>query len=148
VIVPDINLLLYAEIDAYPVHKFARTWWEAALSGDRLVGLAPVSVFGFVRISTNRRVFSEPLTVEAALARVRRWLEQPNVTYLLAGSQHLEVAFRLLAGLGTAGNLTTDVQIAAHAIEHQAEVYSNDGHFARFEGLRWVNPLAGGRPHY
>jgi toxin-antitoxin system PIN domain toxin len=144
VIVPDINLLLYAEIDAYPVHRSARAWWEAALNGDDLVGLAPVSVFGFVRISTNRRVFSEPLSVEAALARVRRWLEQPNVTYLLAGSQHLDIAFRLLARLGTACNLTTDVQIAAHAIEHQAEVHSNDGDFARFEGLRWINPLAGG----
>jgi predicted nucleic acid-binding protein len=54
----------------------------------------------------------------------------------------LTLAFQLLARLGTAANLTTDVQIAAHALEHQAEVYSNDRDFARFEGLRWVNPLA------
>lgn len=140
-IVPDVNLLLYAEIDAYPIHDAARQWWEAALNGQRSVGLAPASVFGFIRISTNRRVFSEPLSVEDALHRVRRWLEQPNVTYLMTGSQHLEIAFRLLAQLGTAGNLTTDVQIAAHALEHQGEVHSNDADFARFEGLRWLNPL-------
>lgn len=35
----------------------------------------------------------------------------------------------------------TDVQIAAHAIEINGEVHSNDGDFGRFESLRWVNPL-------
>jgi toxin-antitoxin system PIN domain toxin len=142
VIVPDVNLLLYAEIDAYPVHAAARRWWEEALNGERTVGLAPVCLFGFVRIGTNRRVFAEPLAVGEALERVRGWLEQPNVTYLVPGSEHLQLALRLLSQLGTAGNLTTDVQIAAHALEHNAEVHSNDGDFARFEGLRWVNPLS------
>jgi toxin-antitoxin system PIN domain toxin len=142
VIVPDINLLLYAEIDAYPVHGDARRWWEALLNGNAAVGLPPACLFGFLRISTNRRVFAEPLAIDDALSRVRRWLEQPNVTRLVPGSEHLDIAFRLLAELGTGGNLTTDVQIAAHALEHQAEVHSNDGDFARFEGLRWVNPLA------
>ena len=33
-------------------HDRARVWWESLLGGDRSVGLAPVSVFGFLRIST------------------------------------------------------------------------------------------------
>jgi hypothetical protein len=37
--------------------------------------------------------------------------------------------------------LTTDVQLAAYAIEHQGEMYSNDPDFARFPNLKWVNPL-------
>jgi len=48
----------------------------------------------------------------------------------------------LLREAGVAANLTTDAQIAALAIEHQAEVHSNDADFGRFPGLRWVNPLA------
>lgn len=140
-IVPDVNLILYAEIDAHPLHARARPWWEDALSGERRIGLAPVCVFGFLRISTNRRVFREPLSVEEALGRVRGWLGRDAVTFLVPGSRHLELAFGLLERLGTGANLTTDVQIAAHALEHQAEVYSNDRDFARFEGLRWVNPL-------
>lgn len=60
---------------------------------------------------------------------------------LTPGPRHLEVAFRLLRSIGTAGNLTTDAQIAAFAIENQAEVHSNDADFGRFEGLRWANPL-------
>lgn len=140
-IVPDVNLLLYAEIDAHPLHGAARRWWEGALSSDRQVGLAPVCVFGFLRIATNRRVFTEPLAVEDAIERVGGWLARPNVTALVPGREHLELAFRLLRQLGTGGNLTTDVQIAAHALELNGEVCSNDGDFARFEGVRWVNPL-------
>jgi hypothetical protein len=45
------------------------------------------------------------------------------------------VCFRLLRHAGTAANLTRDAQIAALAIEHQGEVHSNDGDFARFPHL-------------
>ena len=47
----------------------------------------------------------------------------------------------MLAAASVAGNLVTDAHIAALAIEHQAEVHSNDSDFARFPGLRWRNPL-------
>lgn len=56
-IVPDVTLLLYAEIDSFPHHTAARKWWEKLLSGDRAVGIAPVCLFGFLRVGTNRRVF-------------------------------------------------------------------------------------------
>jgi toxin-antitoxin system PIN domain toxin len=141
VIVPDINLLLYAELDAFPHHRRARQWWEQTLSGEKQVGIPPVCLFGFLRIGTNRRVFTQPLTIEDAIARVDGWLERPNVSMLVPGPAHLEVAFRLLRQLRTGANLTTDVQIAAYAIELNGEVHSNDGDFARFEGVRWVNPL-------
>lgn len=140
-IIPDLNMLLYAEIDAYPVHRAARRWWEEALSGERQVGLPAVCLFGFLRLATNRRVFSDPMPVEAAIARIEAWLGRPNVTVLVPGQSHLVTAFRFLRRLGTAANLTTDVQIAAHALEVNGEVHSNDGDFGRFEGLRWVNPL-------
>ncbi|MBI4701141.1 MAG: type II toxin-antitoxin system VapC family toxin [Deltaproteobacteria bacterium] len=141
-IVPDVNMLLYAEIDACPAHPAARRWWEQLLNGERRVGIAPAAAFGFVRISTNRRVFAEPLAVGDALARVQRWLDRPQVSYLVPGTRHLGIAFDLLRRLGTAANLTTDVQLAAHAIELGGELHSNDGDFGRFDGLRWVNPLA------
>jgi uncharacterized protein len=73
--------------------------------------------------------------------RAQEWLEQPPVRFLLPGPRHLEMAFRLLRELGSAGNLTTDVQLAALAMEYQGELHSNDTDFGRFPGLRWVNPL-------
>ena len=140
-IIPDVNLLLYAEIDANRLHPRARRWWEEALNGERQVGLAPVCVFGFLRLGTSRRVFTEPLGVDAAVARVEAWLARPNVTSLVPGRAHVDIALRLMRQVGTGANLTTDVQIAAYAIELNCEVHSNDGDFGRFEGLRWVNPL-------
>lgn len=142
-IVPDINLLLYAEMDAFPQHFNARTWWEGAMNGERQIGIAPPALFGFLRLSTNRRVFTAPLPVDEAIARVQAWLERPHVVLLVPGSGHLEAAFRLLRALGTAANLTSDVQIAAYALDYNGEVFSNDADFGRFEGIRWVNPLRG-----
>ncbi|MBK8997140.1 MAG: type II toxin-antitoxin system VapC family toxin [Myxococcales bacterium] len=141
-IIVDINLLLYAELDATPAHASARRWWEDVMNGDRQVGIPPVSLFGFVRISTNRRVFVSPLSIDDALGRVREWLERPHVAFLTPGPRHLEIAFGYLEKLGSAANLTSDVQIAAHAIESGGEVFSNDRDFARFPGLRWTNPLS------
>jgi toxin-antitoxin system PIN domain toxin len=142
VIVVDINLLLYAHITGFPEHERSRDWWQEAVN-DASVGLAPVAVFGFLRISTNRRVMASPLSADDAVGLVRGWLEQPSVSLLVPGPRYLDIAFGLLEGVGTAGNLTSDVQLAAHAIEIGADLCSNDSDFARFDGLRRVNPLAG-----
>ncbi len=111
------------------------------MNGEREVGLAGPALFGFVRVATNHRVLAPPLSVEEALSRVEAWLDRPQVHYVQPGPQHLEIVFRLLRHTGTAANLTTDAQLAALAIEHQAEVHSNDSDFGRFPRLRWVNPL-------
>jgi toxin-antitoxin system PIN domain toxin len=141
VIIPDINVLLYAQITAFPEHLRARKWWEEALNGSQEVGLASPVLFGFIRIGTNPRVLEPPLAVEDAVGIVESWLKRPNVRYLLPGPRHLELAFGLLRALGAAANLTTDVQLAALAIEYQGELHSNDVDFTRFPGLRLVNPL-------
>jgi toxin-antitoxin system PIN domain toxin len=141
VIVIDINLLLYATFTSFEQHAAARAWFEGVLNGDEQVLLPAVSVFGFVRIATNPRIFEKPLRLEDALASVEAWLSQSHVHFLVPGPRHLEIAFVLLRKLGAASNLTTDVQLAAHALENQALLCSNDTDFARFEGLRWENPL-------
>ena len=64
-------------------------------------------------LSTNPRVFKEPMDVGAAIDRVEAWLSIPSVRLLVPGPRHLEIAFSLLRQLGTAANLTTDVQLAA-----------------------------------
>ena len=140
-IVPDANILLYAHIDAFGEHARARTWWEDLLNGKTEVGIGAPVLFGFLRIATNRRVLVNPMSVDDALAAVETWLRRRHVRILGPGPRHLEIAFGLLRRLGTAANLTTDVQLAALAIEHQGELHSNDADFGRFPQLRWVNPL-------
>jgi toxin-antitoxin system PIN domain toxin len=142
VILPDVNLLLYANVTAFPQHAQARVWWEGLLNGPRAVGLCAPALFGFVRLATNPRVLDRPWPVDSVLTRIEEWLAEPPVLFLQPGPRHLEIAFGLLREAGVAANLTTDAQLAALAIEHQAEVHSNDADFGRFPGLRWLNPLA------
>ena len=141
-ILPDVNLLLYAHLDASPLHAKARRWWEEQLNGRREVSIAAPALFGFVRIATNPRVFERPLAVDRALDLAMEWLAPSHVHFVQPGPRHLEIAFRLLREVGTGANLTTDAQLAALAIEYRAELCSNDADFGRFSGLRWTNPLA------
>ena len=141
-IVPDINLLVYAYNSDAPYHSAARAWWEALLNDEEPVALPWVCSLGFVRLMTHRSVLAQPLEPRAAVVHVRSWLERPNVGTLDPGPRHLEILGRLLEHAGTAGNLTTDAHLAAIAIEHQCSLHSNDADFARFQGLRWHNPLA------
>jgi toxin-antitoxin system PIN domain toxin len=141
VIVPDVNLLLYAFITAFPQHSRARAWWEQTINSGEPVGLTQPALFGFLRIATNARLLQSPLAVDDAVDYVQDWLAQPNVHLLTPGPDHLDIALGLLRDIGTAGNLTTDVQLAAYAIEHKGRMHSNDTDFARFPDLRWINPL-------
>lgn len=143
-IIPDLNLLLYATFDCFPLHAQARAWWEATLSGSELVGLTAPVVFGFLRLSTSRRVFAPPLGVEAAIAHVESWLARPQVEYLAGGERQLQLALGLLRAVGASRNLTTDVQIASHALAVQGTVYSHDTDFGRFPRVPWVDPVAVG----
>jgi predicted nucleic acid-binding protein len=50
-------------------------------------------------------------------------------------------ALGLLEAAGTAGNLTSDAQIAAVALRLDAEVHTADLDFGRFPKVRFLNPL-------
>lgn len=140
-IIPDVNLLLYAVIDAFPQHKPAKSWWEETMNSNELIGLTDPAIFGFLRISTNPRLLKPPLPVEEATGIVEGWLAEPNVRWAVPGPRHHALALDFLRSVGTAGNLTTDVQLAAIAVENDATIYSNDADFGRFDPVRWTNPL-------
>ena len=140
-IIPDTTLLLYAHNDQAPQHTEAREWWEGLLNGKTPVGLPWIAIGGFIRLMTHPRILATPLDVPSTLGHVRAWLAQPPVRIVQPGSRFEQLFFDYLASLGTAGNLTTDAQFAALAVEYQAELHSTDTDFARFAGLRWRNPL-------
>ncbi|MBI2894142.1 MAG: type II toxin-antitoxin system VapC family toxin [Deltaproteobacteria bacterium] len=140
-IVPDVNLLVYAHNSAAPLHQDARSWWEDLVNSEQPVALPWAVVFGFIRLVTHRSVLVEPLAPSEALAHVRSWTEQGSIGVLEPGPRHLTIVEGLFKATGVAGSLTTDTHLAALAIEHQAELHSNDADFGRFPGLRWRNPL-------
>jgi len=144
VILVDANLVLYAEDALSPQHEAARTWWDTQLSGASPVCLSWGVLCAFIRISTNSRVYERPLDLDQAMSRVQSWLDQPCVTVINPTERHAAVLRELLSPLGAAGNLTTDAHLAALAIEHGALLCSCDTDFARFQGLRWEDPLRRG----
>jgi toxin-antitoxin system PIN domain toxin len=143
VIVPDINLLVFAYNSDAPHHEAARRWWEACLSGEQTVGIPWTVVLGFVRVMTSRAVATDPMTPVEALGHARAWMERPQARPLVPGPRHLEILSEIMGAADATGRLTTDAHLAALAIETQAELNSNDADFARFPGLRWRNPVAG-----
>jgi uncharacterized protein len=139
--IPDVNLLLYAYDSEAPLHEQAREWLEQTLSGSETVGLAWVTLLGFIRISTSPHTGLAPWSTEQALDAVDSWLAQPVASVVHPTARHPAVLRDLLAPLGTGGNLTSDAHLAALAIEHGATLCSHDNDFSRFAGLRWSDPL-------
>lgn len=141
-IIPDVNLLICAYDEASPFHPAAAAWWEGCLSGNEPIGLPHVVLFGFIRLATHPRIVEKPLRIREAAGIVRSWIEQPVAQILIPGVEHPARVMSLLEKVGVAGNLTTDAQIAVHALEYGAVVHTCDADFARFEGLQWRNPIS------
>lgn len=140
-IVPDLNLLLYACDASAAQHRAAAAWWEGCLNGSEPVGIPVVVLFGFLRIATSPRVYRSPMTLAEVSEAAASWLARPHVVELDGGPGFFGAVLDLLQAAGTAGKLVTDAQIAATAIAHGGTVFSNDSGFRRFPGLRVVNPL-------
>jgi len=140
VILPDVSVLVHAHNSDSAVHERARRWWDGCLAGTEGVGLAWVTLLGFIRITTNRRILLRPLAVKDVLARIDSWLQLPHVHVPHPSDGHFGKLRQNLERLGTAGNLTTDAHLATLAVERGYILYSTDADFARFPGLRWVDP--------
>lgn len=140
-IVPDVNLLVYAYDETSPDHDKARRWWEKVLAGSEPVGLPWVVVLAFTRLLTHPQICANPVSVDEVRRTVTGWVDLPHVRIIQLSNRALDLFFDLLEAAGMGGNLTTDALIALHAREHSATVHSNDRDFDRFPGIRWINPL-------
>ena len=141
-IVPDINLIVYAYDRTVPAHTAARRWWEQTVSGSAPIGVPWVVMLAFVRLMTHPTLSENPMTVGQVREATSAWLERASVRLLSPTPRTYELMFDLLEQAGSGGNLSTDAMIAALALEHGGEVYSNDRDFDRFPGLIRRNPLA------
>lgn len=138
----DANVLLYAYDGGNPQHERARVWWEKTLSEPYPVRLAWITIVAFIRIGTHPRIFRGPMTVEESVRHVSTWMARPMFGVLEPGGGHWEIYSRLLARSQAGANLAPDAHLAALALEHGATLYTTDRDFARFEGLKFENPLA------
>jgi len=138
----DAGVLLLAVDARSHFHARAAAWLTKVLNGPRRVGLSWQVLGAFVRIATHPRASEHPLSPKAAWAHVEDWLAWDTVWVPSPTERHSKVLGSLINSYQLRGNLVTDAQLAALAIEHGLTVCSADTDFARFDEIRWLNPLA------
>lgn len=138
----DANILVYSYVEEMPQHEASRTWLDARLSGRQAVGLPWESLLAFVRLVSDRRLFPKPAPLSDAWSVVEGWLAAPPSWIPQPTDRHFDVLGELLPAVSRA-SLLPDAHLAALAIEHGLALASADGDFARFDALRWINPLDG-----
>ena len=104
--------------------------------------LAWVTVLAFIRISTNSRIFEQPLLPAEAAATVSAWLERPSVSVLEAGDRCWAILRQLLVEAQVSGPLVIDAFLAAVALETGSTLVTTDRDFARFPNVKLLNPAA------
>lgn len=138
-LMPDVNVLVYAHRADEAVHDFYREWLEAALSAEAPLGLSVLVAGGFLRVVTNPRIYAAPTPMETALAALDAIARHPNCICVGTDPDHIARLTALCRAVSATGKLVADAQHAALAISAAACWVTRDRDFRRFEshGLRW-----------
>ncbi len=137
----DVNILIYAHDVNFKHHLRVKSWLEEQISSTNSVYFSWQTLTGFVRITTNSKLFINPLTEEKAVEKVSKWLERPNVSILVETERHWDILRNLILDYRIKAGDVMDAHLAAMAIEHGVILATTDRDFAVFKGLRTLNPL-------
>jgi len=139
-ILPDVNVLIYAFRPEVPEHPRCRQWLQDVVDGDARFGISPLALVAVVRVTTNRRAYPTPSSLDDAFRFSDYLLGQPHCQIVEPGERHWDIFRRLCIETETRGPIVTDAWYAALAIESGCEWITLDRDFARFPGLRWRSP--------
>lgn len=140
-VLPDVNVLVYAHREDTAHHAGCREWVEKVINGDASYGISELVLSGFVRVVTHPKVFTKPSSLAAAIAFTEQLRGRPNCVPVAPGRRHWEIFRALCIDAEAKGNLVPDAYLAAMAIESGCEWITTDRDFSRFKGLRWRHPL-------
>jgi uncharacterized protein len=140
-ILVDSNVLIFAYNEASVEHKAARKWLAEILAGPTPICFSWIALMAFVRVSTNKKIFTKPYSTNEAYDVVEDWLSAPRSQIVEPADEHLRIAKRLAQENGVYGAGLTDVHLAALAIEHGLSLATTDSDFRAFKGLKLINPL-------
>ena len=141
-ILPDVNVLIYAFRRDAADHSRYRRWLLEVSEADESFAVSELVLSGLIRIVTNPRAFRQPSELDEALAFAAALLDRPNCVVVSPGIRHWDIFARLCGESGARGPLVPDAYFAALAIEAGCEWITTDRDYARFKGLRWRHPLA------
>ena len=140
-ILPDVNVLLYAFRGDSSDHPAYRGWLESVMNGEMAYGMSPQVLAGVLRVATHPRIFRQPSRLSDVIAFTTVLLNQPHCQIVQPGARHWSIFQDLCQRANVTGNLVQDAWFAALAIESGCEWITADRDFARFEGLCWRPPL-------
>ena len=143
-ILPDVNILVYAFRADTSGHKDCRKWLEGVINGDALYGMSPQVLSAVVRITTHPRIFAQPSSLDEVFQFCGVLLDQSQCRIIQPGERHWDIFKRLCTLADARGNLVPDAWYAALAIEAGCEWTTLDRDYARFPALRWRLPFENG----
>ncbi len=138
---PDVNVLIYAFRPDSANHQVCRNWLDSVVNGDALYGMSPQVCSSVIRVVTNPRIWRQPDPLEKAVAFANTLLHRPNCQIVHPGARHWGIFCDLCRGANATGNLIADAWFAALAIESGCEWITFDRDYSRFERLRWRLPF-------
>jgi toxin-antitoxin system PIN domain toxin len=141
VILPDVNVLIYAFRRDSGRHAACKPWLDAIVEGDAQFGVSPMVLSAVVRITTNARVFRQPSSLGEAFAFCGNLLAQPHCERVTPGERHWEIFERLAREAAIRGPRVTDAWFAALAIERGCTWITYDRDYTHFRGLDWREPV-------
>ena len=141
-VLPDVNVLVYAHRRDAQNHAAFRAWLESVINGDESFGVSRHVLTGFARVVTHPKVFKTPSKIEDALKFAGQLLSHPNAIVIESGRRTWDIFERLCREHSVKGNLVPDAWFAALAIDSGCEWMTTDRDFSRFKGLRWRHPLS------
>jgi len=141
-ILPDVNVLIYAFRRDVPQYSTCNIWLNQVVASDARFGMSPLALSAFVRVTTDQRVYNNPSPLDEAYAFADYLLGQPHCQIVKPGEQHWSIFKRLCIETDTRGRRVSDAWYAALAIEWGCEWITFDRDYARFPGLKWQLPEA------
>jgi toxin-antitoxin system PIN domain toxin len=140
-ILPDVNVLLYAFRRDSARHSEYHKWLDTIVNGDAAFGISPQTLASLVRISTHSGIYVNPSGLDEAMAFCEAILQAPNCTVVQPGDRHWGIFTDVCHQARAKGNLVQDAWFAALAIESGCELVTTDRDYARFPKLRWREPF-------
>ena len=139
-LLPDVNILIYAHREDSPHHVKSLKWLEKLVNSDQAFAMSELVFSGFLRIVTHPKIFNPPSSLNDALFFVSQIRNQANCVIVSPQDRHWDIFTKLCEEANAKGNLIPDAYHAALAIETGSEWVTTDQDFSRFPGLRWSTP--------
>ncbi|HVO22597.1 MAG TPA: TA system VapC family ribonuclease toxin [Candidatus Margulisiibacteriota bacterium] len=142
-LMPDVNVLVYAHRADETVHQAYKRWLTDLVNDRQPFALSVLVAVGFVRIVTNARIYPRATPLSTALAVIDQMVTHPRCRVVNPSGQHWQQVADLCRRTKAAGKLVADAQHAAIAIAEGCTWVTRDADFASFapHGLRWEHLL-------